>query len=232
MASYLLNILLLRIAVELGLLSRFVGLIAIAPIILLQLLVFAAMFLVLRDGLPLLRRRAQIAENQPAAPAETSQDGGFFAGALLAVLIPFYGYYAGWGFLANTLRDYSILFLNTQTSRIDFLEPNSLGPTALEVDSSWWVAIAVLLIWLLRRSAKNQHKKTGHRFWPLLVVACETAWALLGLYLIAGWKNQLVAWLAQLPDPIEVLKSLIPAASAEVTSPSVRPVDWAPAFQP
>ena len=232
MGSYLLNILLLHAAVEIGLLSRFAGLIAIAPIILLQLLVFAAMFLVLRDGLPLMRRRSQAAQAEPDVPADEPRDREFFAGALLAVLIPFYGYYAGWGFLSNTLRDYSRLFLSTQISELSFVEPNDFGPTALEVHSSWWIAIAVLLIWLLRRTAKNRHKKTGHRFWPLLIVACETAWALLGLYLIAGWKDQLVAWLAHQPSPIELIKSLIPAANAEVMSPGTRPIDWEPAFQP
>src|SRR5690606_207383 len=135
----------------------------------------------------------------------TPRDGSLFAGALLAVLIPFYGYYAGRGFLSNTLRDYSKLFLDTQNSRIDFLAPTDHGPTALEVQSSWWIVVAVLLIWVLRRVAKSLHKKTGNGVWPLLVVACETAWALLGLYLISGWQDQLVAWLAQLPSPRELL---------------------------
>ena len=233
MGSILLNILLLRGAVELGLLSRFAGLIALAPIILLQLLVFAAMFIVLRNGLPLLRHRQQQAETETINPEDASrQDGNFFAGALLAVLIPFYGYYAGWGFLSNTLRDYSKLFLNTQNSRIDFLAPPDHAPTALEVQSSWWIVVAVLLIWALRRTAKNRHKKTGNRFWPLLIVACETAWALLGLYLISGWQDQLVAWLAQMPAPQDLLNTLLPAASAEVMSAARRPIDWPPAFHP
>jgi len=231
MGSYLLNVLLLRAAVELGLVSRFAGLVALAPIILLQLLVFAAMFIVLRDGLPLLRRRHQ-SVGDADEPETLPRDSSFFAGALLAVLIPFYGYYAGWGFLSNTLRDYSKLFLDTQNSRIDFLAPTDNGPTALEVQSSWWIVIAVLLIWLLRHTAKNLHKKTGNRFWPLVIVACETAWALLGLYLISGWKDQVVEWLAQLPSPREFLEFLFPAANAEVMSAAPRPIDWAPAFQP
>jgi UPF0716 family protein affecting phage T7 exclusion len=230
MGSYLLNILLLRGAVEIGLLSRFAGLIALAPIILLQLIVFAAMFIVLRDGLPLLRRRQQSAETESSRPEV--RDGGFFTGALLAVLIPFYGYYAGWGFLSNTLRDYSKLFLDTQMSRIDFLNPEKSGPTALEVQSSLWVGAAVLVVWMLRRTAKQRHKKTGNRLWPLLIVACETTWVLLGLYLISGWQTQFVEWLAHLPSPPELLRSLVPAAGAEVTSPAVRPVDWPAEFRP
>ncbi|WP_054308579.1 hypothetical protein [Mesorhizobium sp. 1M-11] len=229
MGSYLLNILLLHGAVEVGLHSRFAGLIALAPIILLQLLVFAAMFIVLRDGLPLLRRRHQIAETE-TTEAE-ARDGGFFAGALLAVLIPFYGYYAGWGFLSNTLRDYSKLFLDTQMSRIDFLKPDSFGPTALEVESSLWIVVAVVIIWGLRRIAKELHRRTGNRLWPLFIVACETAWALLGLYLIAGWQDQFVKWLAHWPSPQELLRSLVPAARAEVVTPGAHPMDWPAEFK-
>jgi hypothetical protein len=230
MGSYLLNILLLRGAVEIGLLSRFAGLIALAPIILLQLIVFAAMFIVLRDGLPLLRRRRQPPEPKSGGPE--ARDGGFFTGALLAVLIPFYGYYAGWGFLSNTLRDYSKLFLDTQMSRIDFLNPEKSGPTALEVQSSLWVGVAVLVIWVLRRAAKQRYKKTGNRLWPLFIVACEATWVLLGLYLISGWQAQFAEWLAHLPSPQELLQSLVPPAGAEVTSPAVRPVDWPAEFRP
>ena len=230
MGSYLLNILLLRGAVEIGLVSRFAGLIALAPIILLQLIVFAAMFIVLRDGLPLLRRRRQPPE--PKSNEPEARDGGFFTGALLAVLIPFYGYYAGWGFLSNTLRDYSKLFLDTQMSRIDFLNPEKSGPTALEVQSSLWVGVAVLVIWVLRRAAKQRYKKTGNHLWPLFIVACETTWVLLGLYLISGWQAQFAEWLAHLPSPQELLQSLVPAAGAEVTSPAVRPVDWPAEFRP
>ena len=76
MGGILLNILLLRGAVEIGLLNRFAGLIALAPIILLQLVVFAAMFIVLRDGLPLLRRRRQQVETEAAALQTTPRDEG------------------------------------------------------------------------------------------------------------------------------------------------------------
>lgn len=232
MAGVLLNVVLLRAAVELGLVSRFAGLIALSPVILLQLIVFAAMFLVLRDGLPLLRRRQQPVQANTVDTETTFRDGNFFAGALFAVLIPFYAYYAGWGFLSNTLRDYSKLFLNIQNSRIDFLAPTDSGPTALEVQSSSWIIVAVLLIWMLRRTARSLHEKTGNRFWPLLIVACETAWALLGLYLISGWQDQLVVWLAQLPSPREFLEFLMSTAKAEVISASTLPIDWPSTFQP
>ena len=51
----LLDQILLRIAVEIGFFNRLLGLFAIAPVILLQLLVTVSMFLILRNGLPRMR---------------------------------------------------------------------------------------------------------------------------------------------------------------------------------
>ena len=226
----LLDQILLRIAVEIGFFNRLLGLFAIAPVILLQLLVTVSMFLILRNGLPrmrLSRRRAtQIATQAPQDRRET----GVFAVTLLAVLIPFYGYYAGWGFLGDTLRSYSQIFYAAQMMRVDFTRPE-LPPTALEVSQTGWVILGVLLIWAIRRFAKTMQSRGGTGFWPMLVVACEATWALLGLYVIASWKDELAGWLATLPRPDEVLEWIIPAARAAIREAELRPVDWAPEFQ-
>lgn len=229
LGSKLLETLLMRLAVELGMIHRFVGLIAVIMIILLQLIVFVAMFVVLRDGLDAFPRRGRRAP----ASLHRSEDGGspLFAGALLAVLIPFYGYYAGWGFLGNTLRDYSRAFLTEQWNRIDFMRPDSIGPSALEVDGTLWLLIPVALIWLLRRTAKARHAGSGRAAWQLVIVACEATWVILGLYVLAGWKDQFVSWLAHLPPPASWLDWLFPAARAAVSEASRHPVDWPPPFQ-
>lgn len=234
----LLNLLLTMAAVEIGLVSRISGLIALVPVILLQLLIFVAMFLILRNGLPTIRlhRRRRLIQEAAAedTPTTTTEDEGnsgrVFAGALLAVLIPFYAYYAGWGLLGDTLRKYSQAFLNTQMQQIDFSNPD-LGPTALEVGSTIWVVAAVIVIWAIRRIAKALQKGTQSAFWPLLVVACEASWVLLVLYVIRGWEGQLAAWLAELPPPNEWLNWIFTPASAQITEASIRPVDWAPEFQ-
>ncbi len=236
LAGTLLGALLMMLAVEIGFADRLAGLIALVPVILLQLVLFVAMFVILRDGLPVLRFRARRRREAPAAGTEAA-DGrpgiGMLAGALLAVLIPFYGYYAGWGLLGNTLRDYSKAFLSTSMERIDFTEVSpERAPTALEVQSTLWVVAAVLLIWAIRRGAKAMHKRSEAGIWPLLVVACEASWAVLGLYVIAGWQEGFVAWLAQLPSPGALWQSLFPPAAAEVVDAARRPVDWPPAFQP
>lgn len=230
LGSKLLETLLMRLAVELGLIHRFVGLIAVIMIILLQLVVFVGMFVVLRDR-PLTFRRRRARAAGAAATADSDNDTPFFSGALLAVLIPFYGYYAGWGFLGNTLRDYSQVFLSEQLSRIDFMNPDAMGPSALEVTGTLWLLIPVALIWWLRRTAKAKHASTGHPAWPLVVVACEATWVILGLYVLSNWKGQFFAWLATLPSPTILLNWIVPAAHAAMTDASLRPVDWAPSFQ-
>ena len=229
LGARLLETLLMRLAVELGMIHRFAGLIAVIMIILLQLVVFVGMFVVLRDKPTGLQQRS----HDTAAALSAQEVGGspMFAGALLAVLIPFYGYYAGWGFLGNTLRDYSKSFMAEQWNRIDFQNPDAIGPSALEIDGALWLLIPVALIWLLRRTAKARQANTGHPVWPLVVVACEATWVILGLYVLSGWKGQFVSWLASLPSPASLLDWFLPAAHALVSDASQRPVDWPQSFQ-
>ena len=230
-AGMLLNQILLHVAVEVGIMNRLLGLVAIAPVILLQLLIVVAMFVILRSGLPRLRRPARRPPSTPGTAPDKDADGGVFAVALLAVLIPFYGYYAGWGLLGDTLRNYSQIFYTTQMSRIDFANPE-FPPTALEIGQTGWVILAVALIWAIRRGAKAMHGRNKAGFWPLLVVACEATWALLGLYVLSGWKDALAAWLAAYPSPADLIEQIIPAAAAAVTDVATRPVDWSAAPQP
>lgn len=134
MSARLIETLLMHLAVELGMMHRFIGLIAVIMVILLQLIVFAGIFIVLRDRPAVFRLRVSRATAVSSSQADNASPA--FASALLAVLIPFYGYYAGWGFLGNTLRDYSKSFLTEQWNRIDFQNPDAIGPSALQVDGT------------------------------------------------------------------------------------------------
>lgn len=222
LGARLMETLLMRLAVELGMMHRFAGLVAVIMIILLQLVVFVAMFVILRDRPVRFRRRRR----PDAQASQEESDAPFFAGALLAVLIPFYGYYAGWGFLGNTLRDYSRAFLAEQWNRIDFQNPEAMGPHALQVEGTLWLLIPVALVWLVRRMAKARYASTKHAVWPLVVVACEATWVILALYVLSGWKEQFVAWLASLPSLASLFDWLIPAAQAAIADASLHPVDW------
>lgn len=217
----------LRLAVEIGMHSRLLGLFAIAPVILLQLLLFVSAFVILQGRTAGLRRPADdgVRIDDPAPPRGVP----LLAGALLAVLIPFYGYYAGWGLLSETLRDYSQLFWGTQMRRMDLTQPEA-SPAALDIGQSGWVVLAVALIWLIRRFSKARQAGGGPAGWALVVVACEASWALLGLYVLSGWKGQFADWLALLPSPGEMIDRIVPAAGAAVSTVPY-PVDWPPPFR-
>ena len=232
-AGTLLTQLLLRLAVEVGFFSRLLGLLAISPVILAQLVIYVAFFVILRQGLPNIRFGRWRRQAEPASHTSEAENTPVdsFSGKLLIVLIPFYGYYAGWGFLGDTLRNYSQIFYGTQLRRIDF-SGSEFPPTALEIGQTGWVILGVAAVWLVRRLANLMQKRSGAAFWPLLVVACEATWVLLGLYVISGWQAELAQWLATLPSPGKMLGSWLPAAAAAASDIGARPVDWAPAFQP
>ena len=148
----LLGLLLTQLAVQIGLVSRIAGMIALVPVILLELLIFVSMFIILRNGLPNIRldrflRQAREVRQPAPAPGPEEPDR-LFAGALLAVLVPFYAYYAGWGLLRDTLRSYSLTFMDAQMERIDF-SGAGIGPSALEVSSTGWVVLAVAVSWAI-----------------------------------------------------------------------------------
>jgi len=232
-AGALLEEILIRVAVQIGLFSRILGLVAIAPVILLQLVIFVAFFVILRNGLPLmrLRRRRRDAPEGAAQPPDGAVAPGGFAVALLAVLVPFYGYYAGWGLLGDTLRSYSQIFYAAQMARIDFTNPQA-SPTALEIGQTGWVVLAVVLIWGVRRLAKHCDRRSDGNGWAMLIVACEATWALLGLYVISGWKDEFAAFLATLPSPATLFDWLVGAARADVSDAARMPVDWPGPPQP
>lgn len=230
-AGMLLGHLFLLAAVEIGMVNRLAGLVSLSAMILLNLLVMVGSLLILRQGLPhwrLRRRRAYVAQRD--ADRSQPDQGVPFATALLAVLLPFYGYYAGWGMLGDVLRSYSQKFYEAQMRRVDFTQ----GPvaSAFEIGSAGWIFVAVAVIWLIRHLAKRLQDKSESSFWPLVIVCCEATWALLGLYVLSGWKDQFAEWLATLPTPAEIWSYIIPAAAAQsVTDASIRPVDWPPEFE-
>lgn len=237
-AGMFLHQILLRIAVELGMTNRLAGLVGLSPVILLNLLVLVGSLMILRQGMPRLRLRRRLqappaeASPQTEPPQEASAPSAVsFATALLAVLIPFYGYYAGWGLLGDTLRSYGQVFHETQWRRIDFTQGQPVA-AAYEIGNAGWVVVAVVVIWAIRFFAKRIQKRSSSSIWPLIIVCCEATWALLGLYVLSGWKDQFAAWLASLPPLGEWLRSIVPAAAAQtISDASLRPVDWPEPFQ-
>ncbi|MFY2763134.1 hypothetical protein [Arenimonas sp. MALMAid1274] len=141
---------------------------AIAVLIVSQLVGMIAMFLVLRPSLPTMQPVAGL----PSVPA-----GRRWLQVLAVALLPFFAYYAAWGLLDGTKRD----FLLTYQSWISFerREPlqDILGLRGL------WVALAVS--WALRALAKRRFAAAQHGGWSILVAACEAYWLFVGAAVIA-----------------------------------------------
>ena len=221
-AGYLATQLVMRAAVELGLISRLAGLVMLSAAVLVQLMVFVGSFAVLRE-------RAVEPDGTLDASSRPAGASDSLSAMMVSALIPFYAYYAGWGLLGDTLRGYSQQFMTAQMARADFTDPTPLG-AALDIGQTGWVVLAVVLVWALRRFAKARQKGSRAAVWPLAVVACEATWAALGLYVISGWKDGVADWLATLPSPEDVFSGLISGAQAAVSDTAQRPVDWPPEF--
>ncbi|MBP0578047.1 hypothetical protein J8I29_01885 [Labrys sp. LIt4] len=203
-----------EIAVRIGFLNRLAGLSTLTLVVLVKLVVIVALFEMVRPGLPFL----QAAVNAAESPEDSSRQGGpaGFTMALSLALVPFFAFYAAWGFLSDTLREYSKLALD--------LTPFGENARILDVSGGALLLLLVAIAWLVRLGAKSMHKRSRHVFWPFLIVVCEANWAFIALYVLQSWHSEIMAWIARLPEALN--SALLPAARAAGIAP---PVEAAPA---
>lgn len=184
LAGSLAHDVLLWAAVHTGFAHHLSGLAVLTLVALAQLVTTVAMFLVLLPGLPALRGA------QEAARAGAAADGGGqgrLGQVLTVALLPFFAYYAAWGFLGDTVRQYSRLALG--------LDPLGEHGQVLDALDSRWLLVSVAISWLVRKAAVAARDRTGRSGWQWLVVLCETNWILIGLYVISRWKDHAWQWL-------------------------------------
>ncbi|BCG71952.1 hypothetical protein MesoLj113a_31100 [Mesorhizobium sp. 113-1-2] len=187
LAGVLAGDLLLQLAAKVALANHFAGLAMLTLVALAQLVVTVAMFHVLRPGLPHLaaaQRGADKAADEPAA----DRRGSRLVRMITIALLPFFAYYAAWGFLGDIVRQYSR----------ETLDQAGFGQSAnvLDVLDSRWLLVSVAVSWLIRRLAKLMQTKTKTAsFWQIVVVICETNWIFVGLYVISRWKDSVLQWL-------------------------------------
>lgn len=188
------NSLLNEFAVRIGLINSLAGLSTLALIVLLKLVIIVALFETVRPGLPALDAASRVAAARPEGEATGSSATPSFTSILALTLVPFFAYYTAWGFLSDTVRDYSRLSLA--------LMMNGEGYSPLEFGSSAWLLISVAAAWAIRRFAKFMHKRSKAPFWAILIVVCEANWAFIGLYVISTWEDDIRAWVVALPETI------------------------------
>lgn len=183
--GYLLNEWLLRLVVEIGLRNHVLGLTLLSPLVVIELAVVIAMFHVLRPSLP-----ALVQEGAKSAPAQTAAEaarGERLTGALALALVPFFVYYAGWGLLGDTIREYSLAGLARDPL-------GQYGPL-LDALKSHGLLISVAVAWLLRHYAKAREERRHSPLWQALIVLCEANWVFIGLYVITRGKELATKWL-------------------------------------
>ncbi|WP_225773029.1 hypothetical protein [Inquilinus sp. Marseille-Q2685] len=199
----LLNDQLLLLSVHIGFADSSLGLAALAVVVLVKLVVTVMGFLVMRPALPAVAAAQALSAGTavpitgpdpeaaaaavPAAPTRRQRLTGF-ATTLTVALVPFFAYYAAWGFLRETIREYSMLSLN--------LAPFGESVKVLDAIGARWLVVSVVGTWILRRLFKALRDRTDAPIWKLLIVLCETNWVFIGLFVLSQWKDEAIAWVA------------------------------------
>ena len=207
------NLILNEAAAFVGRWNALGGLSMLAFVVLLKLIVIVALFETVRPGLPALDAASRITVEQTGA--ETEPASSSFVSALALALVPFFAFYAAWGFLGDTVRDYSRLSLTLLLS--------GEGGGLLDVSGGVWLILPVGVAWIVRRFAKAMHKRSPAPLWPILIVVCEANWAFIGLFVLSEWQDEIQAWFSRLPEAIGVFLGLLnpvtDAAAQQVIPP-------------
>jgi hypothetical protein len=184
--GYIARDLLLNAAVAVGLQNALGGMVVLSLVVLTKLMVVVLMFGALRPGMPALaslRQEATVAGGGGDRPAT----GDHMLAVTAAAILPFFAYYAAWGFLGDTVREYSRLALQ----RVPFGERLNIFNF---VQSQGMVA-SIAACWAIRWFAKRMNARARSPYWRLLIVAADATWIFIGLYALGIWKNDLITWI-------------------------------------
>ena len=179
--------LLMWVAVKAAYINHYAGLGLLTLVALTQLVTTVSMIQIVRPGLP----SVNAAQTQADEQADRREFGLSRLTTIIAVaLLPFFAYYAAWGFLGDTVRQYSRLALE--------LRPfEGGGGSVLDVLDSKWILLSVAISWIVRSFAKAMKERTKRSVWDIIMVVCETNWIFIGLYIISRWKDD---WLQALVE--------------------------------
>lgn len=187
LVGFLANHVLLEIAVSLGLRNHVLGLCSLGIVVLVKLVVIVMMFHVLRPSLPVI---AGLSPGSAPRPAPTTGDGARphrFVEILALALAPFFAYYAAWGFLGDTVRDYSLRYLGANS-------PFDSRGNPLDAMDAPGLIVVVAGAWVLRKLATWRHTQHPSPVWKILITLCEATWLFIGLFVISQWQAQVVEW--------------------------------------
>lgn len=190
LAGWLARYLLIELAAQVGATFALGGLLLLPLAILARLVSFVAMFLVLRDDMPNLRRVA--AAPLPATGAERRQA---FLDAVLISILPFFAFYYAWGMLRDDFFAYSGRAIELYTyfrgdptaqARISYTDIDTLHFDALTT--------SIIVVAFAGRWALKRWRERLPRWTTLVGVYLEAVWVFLTVYLIAGALGSVTSW--------------------------------------
>jgi hypothetical protein len=221
--GYIARDLLLNAAVAVGLQNALGGMVVLSLVVLTKLMVVVLMFGALRPGMPALASLRQ--EATVTGGGDRPATGDHVLAVTAAAILPFFAYYAAWGFLGDTVREYSRLALQ----RVPFGERLNIFNF---VQSQGMVA-SIAACWAIRWFAKRMNARARSPYWRLLIVAADATWIFIGLYALGVWKNDLITWIGA-GAILQSLNEHLPALSmAAHAADGFTPVEFraAPLFE-
>ncbi|TIM13866.1 MAG: hypothetical protein E5Y67_15425 [Mesorhizobium sp.] len=207
--------LLLQGAVTIGLQFPLGGMVMLSLVVLAKLTVLVMMFVVLRPHMPAV---AALRQKAKKGVDETKREPVLAITA--AAILPFFAYYAAWGFLGDTVREYSRMAL----AQADF--GKSVDIFAILQSSG--VALSIVICWLVRFAAKRLNARASHPYWRLLIVATDATWVFIGLYALGVWKDQFIRWLGAGAALQQLSLDLLAPVSQAAAAGQFVPVEFRP----
>lgn len=207
--------LLLQGAVTIGLQFPLGGMVMLSLVILAKLTVLVMMFVVLRPHMP-----AVAALRQKAKKGADEKKREPILAITAAAILPFFAYYAAWGFLGDTVREYSRMALAQA----------ELGKSVeiFAILQSSGVVLSIVICWLVRFAAKRLNARASHPYWRLLIVATDATWVFIGLYALGEWKDQFIRWLGAGAALQQLSLDLLAPVSQAVAAGQFVPVEFRP----
>jgi hypothetical protein len=221
--GYIARDLLLNAAVAVGLQNALGGMVVLSLVVLTKLMVVVLMFGALRPGMPALASLRQ--EATVVAGGDRPATGDHMLAVTAAAILPFFAYYAAWGFLGDTVREYSRLALQ----RVPFGERLNI----FNFVQSQGMLASIAACWAIRWFAKRMNARARSPYWRLLIVAADATWIFIGLYALGVWKNDLITWIGA-GAILQSLNEHLPALSmAAHAADGFTPVEFraAPLFE-
>lgn len=177
--------LLLQGAVRAGFYAPLAGMIVLSLVVLVKLLVVVVMLNCLRPALPALAKLRGSVKRVAAEGAGRRTDRLFVLTA--AVILPFFAYYAAWGFLGDTIREYSRLAFE----RLAFGERIEV----FNLMRSRSLVAAILVCWCIRWISKRLNAKRNSPWLRFVIVAADASWIFISLFALNKWKDELIGFI-------------------------------------